>query len=199
MKILTTISFMLMIAGCITESKVNSWLKDHPTKAAGYCADNYPPDTTFKIITGAVDTSGYQMALSNMHTYADSLFLALKMQRESFRPTPQEPCPPAVNLDSLRKAVDAEMRKRLTPCKDSIQKIVYTVVDKAREKQLQGKVDEKDGTITARDKRITELESNLKGLKKWPWLFWALVVLVLAGLYLNQKFKLLNKIKSYVN
>ena len=180
----------MAFASCITESKVNSWLKDHQTKAAGYCADNFPPDTLTRVVTDSVDTAAYEAAYNGMATYADSLFMQLKRQRESFKATPQAPCPPSVNLDSLRKAVDAEMRKRLIPCKDTVKVITNTVVDRAREKQLQGKMDEKDATITARDKRNTELEADNKALKKWPWLFWLMVALIGGYTFLKLRFKL---------
>lgn len=190
MRILATIFSLLMLASCMTENKVNTWLDDHPTKAAGYCADKFPPDTTTRVITDSVDTAAYEQALNNMHTYADSLFVALKKQRDAFRPTAQQPCPPPVNLDSLRKVVDAEMRKRLIPCKDTVKVVTNTIVDRAREKQLQGKLDEKDVTITARDKRITEQENQIKSLKKWPWLFWALVALIGGYTFLKLRYKL---------
>lgn len=189
-KNLTIIILVIALASCVTQKKVNAWLKDHPTDAAGYCADNFPPDTLTRIVTDSVDTASYEQALSNMHSYADSLFVALKKQREAYRPTPQQPCPPSVNLDSLRKVIDAEMRNRLAPCKDSIQKVVYTVIDKARERQLQGKLDEKDGIITTRDKRISEQEAQLKRLKKWPWLFLALIALIALYTGLKLRFKI---------
>jgi hypothetical protein len=180
----------ILFASCVTHKKVNTWLKEHPKEAAGYCADNFPPDTLTRTITDSVDTASYEQALSNMHTYTDSLFLALKKHRETYRSTPQQPCPPAINLDSLRKAVDTEMRKRLAPCKDTVKVITNTVVDRAREKQLQGKLDEKDGIITIRDKRISEQDAQLKKLKKWPWLFWLTVGLIGGYTFLKLKFKL---------
>jgi hypothetical protein len=184
------ISVVILLSSCVTESKVNRWLNDHPIKAAGYCADKFPPDTTTIVIADSVDTKAYDSAYAGLSSYADSLFMQLKKQREEYKPTSDKPCPPAVNLDSLRKAVDIEIRKRLKPCKDSIQKVLYKVVDKAKEKQLQGKLDEKDAIISARDKRITELEGKVSRLKKWPWLFWGLVVL--TGIYalLKLRFKL---------
>jgi hypothetical protein len=177
MRILATILFILILSGCITQSKVNTWLNDHPTAAAGYCADKFPPDTTSRVVTDSIDTQAYEAAYNGMASYADSLFMQLKKARESFKATPQRPCPPAMNLDSLRKAVDAEIRRRLIPCRDTVKVVTNTVVDRAREKQLQGIIDQKDSTITARDKRITEME----GLRKWVWMFWGLVTLL--GLY----------------
>lgn len=190
MKLLATILLMTIIGSCVTQQKVNTWLRDHPTKAAGYCADNFPPDTTTRTIINTVDTGAYEAAYQNMERYSDSLFMELKHRRESFIPTPQRPCPPLVNLDSLRKSIDAELRKRLAPCKDSIQKVVYTIVDKAREKQLQGTLDEKDATISARDKTISEKDNAIGRLKKWPWLFWLLVVLIGGYAFLKLRYKL---------
>jgi hypothetical protein len=172
-----------MIAACVTQKKVSTWLNDHPTAAAGYCADKFPPDTTSRVITDSVDTKAYEAAYNGMATYADGLFMQLKQARESFKATPRQPCPPVMNLDSLRRAVDAQIRVRLIPCKDSIKVVTTTVVDRAREIQLQGTIDEKDATIMARDKRVTELE----GLRKWPWMFWGLVALL--GLYVFVKIR----------
>lgn len=188
-KLLLFISIALL-SSCVTQKKVNAWLNDHPTVAAGYCADKFPPDTTTRVITGTVDTASYAAAYNNMATYADSLFTQLQIQRNAFKPTAERPCPPQVNIDSLRKAVDMEIRKRLVPCKDSIKTVVYTVVDKAREKQLQGKLDEKDGTITARDTRITELEGKVKALRKWAWLFWGLIAAIVVYTLIKLRFKL---------
>lgn len=193
MRLLTIIAFLALISSCITQKKVNHWLDDHPTVAAGYCADNFPPDTVTRTVFQSVDSSGYLDAYLNMSYLADSLFYRL----DSLQHVPGA-APYKFNIDSLRKAVDKEIRKRLKPCVDSVVHITNTIIDKAREKQLQGKLDEKDVVITARDKRITELEAQVKGLKKWPWMFWGLVVLVIGVIYINQKFKLLNKIKSYV-
>lgn len=193
-KLLLFGAFMIILSvhfcACVTEKKVNRWLNEHETEAAGYCADKFPPDTTTRIILDSVDTAAYEAAYWEMARYADSLFNKLEADRNAFRPSPGQPCPPLMNLDSLRKAVDKEIRKRLTPCKDSIQKVVYTVVDKAREKQLQRKIDEKDGVISARDKRITELERKVKVLKKWAWTFWILVALAVLYFFMKIKFKL---------
>lgn len=182
--LLLTVSF----CSCITERKVKRWLNEHPTEAAGYCADEFPPDTTAQVIYDTVDTKAYYKAYQQLNGYADSLFDQLQQERNRFVPTPAAPCPPQVNIDSLRTVVDKEIRKRLIPCKDDVKYIKYTVVDKAREKQLQGKLDEKDGVISARDKRITEQEAKIKGQKKWFWFFWSLVALI--GVYAIIKFKL---------
>jgi hypothetical protein len=190
MKIILILMFYMALTSCMTQSKVNRWNNDHPIQAAGYCADNFPPDTLTRVITDSIDTKAYEQAYTGLAQYADSLFMQLKQQRESFKATPQAPCPPAVNLDSLRKAVDVEIRKRLTPCKDSIKVVNHTVVDRAREKQMQGKLDEKDAIISTRDKRNTELEADNKALKKWPWLFWILVVLIGGYTFLKLRFKL---------
>lgn len=186
---LKAIILLLCFCSCISQKKVNNWLDDHPTDAAGYCADKFTPDTITRVITDSVDLKAYEAAYLAMSWYADSLLNHLEDRRNAFVPTVDHPCPPAVNLDSLRKAVDIQIRKRLTPCKDSIKKVVYTVVDKAREKQLQGKIDEKDGIISTRDKRNSELEKKVKGLRKWPWMFWGLVAMVGLYKFLKIRFK----------
>jgi hypothetical protein len=173
----------------MNERKANDWFNEHRPKAAAYCYLNFPVDTTVKMITDSVDTRAYEQAYNGMATYADSLFMQLKKQRESYKPTPQQPCPPAVNLDSLRKAVDAETRKRLMPCKDSIQKVVYTVVDHAREAMLQGLVDEKDKTITRQQTKIEDLTDKVHKQRKWPWLFFGLIILIALYIFLKIRLK----------
>lgn len=187
---LFALMFSVHFCGCITQKTVTRWLNEHPTEAAGYCADEFPPDTSTRVIYDSVDSKAYEEAYWELARYSDSLFNQLEDARNSFTPTANNPCPPAVNLDSLRKAVDKEIRTRLTPCKDSIKVVETTVIDRARERQLQGKLDAKDGVISERDKRITELETKVKGLRKWPWMFWGLVALIAVYVLLKLRLKL---------
>lgn len=189
--------FIIGCFGCITQNKVTRWLREHPTEAAGYCADEFPPDTTTRIIFDSVDTKAYEAAYWDMARYADSLFNQIEDSRNAFKPTPTQPCPPLVNLDSLRKAVDKEIRKRLTPCKDSIKVVETTVIDRARERQLLGeieqlrkKLEDKDKTISERDKTNGEKDKKIKSLSKWPWLFWGLVALLVVYILLKLRLKL---------
>lgn len=177
---------LLLFTSCISQKKVNRWLDEHPTDAAGYCADNFPPDTTDRIQFIAVDSSGYEQAYSNMATYADSLFYRLDSIQNAPR-SPLAPCPPKINLDSLRKDVDREIRRRLIPCVDSIVHVNHIVIDKAQERHLRGVIEQKDATITARDNRITQLEGKVKARDKWIWLFFTLAAL--NGLYVLLKLK----------
>lgn len=183
---LIIIACLFFLSSCITEKKVNSWLKDHKTEAAGYCADNFPPDTITRTVVNNIDSAGYYDAYMNMSYLADSLFYRLDSLTQSA--TPEHPYKP--NIDSLRKIVDKEIRSRLKPCIDTIKVVTNTVIDRAREMQLQGKINEKDATISARDKRITEQEAQLKRLKKWPWLFWLLVGLIGGYTILKLRYKL---------
>lgn len=177
---------LLLFTSCVTQKKVKNWLDDHPTEAAGYCADKFPPDTVTRVITSKPDSTGYNDANDRMQRYADSLFYRLDSLQHAPR-TEADPCPPRVNLDSLRKEVDREIRRRLTPCVDSIVYITNTVIDKARETQLRGLNEEKDKTISARDKRITDLEAKVKAKSKWIWMFWILVAILGISIFLKVK------------
>jgi hypothetical protein len=185
-KLLTTLLLCVLLTSCVTEKKVNRWLNEHETEAAGYCADNFPPDTVTKTVVENIDSAGYFDAYMGMSTYADSLFWRLDSMKRNA--TPERPY--RLNMDSLRKAVDKEIRKRLKPCIDTVKVVTNTVIDRAREVQLSGKLNEKDGTISARDKRITELEGKVKSKNKWVWMFWGLVVLIVGYTVLKLRFKL---------
>lgn len=177
---------ILLFASCITEKKVTRWNNEHKTQAAKYCADTFPPDTLTKTVFKNVDSSGYYDAYMNMSYFADSLLN--RMDSLTHAATPDKPYKP--NIDSLRKIVDKEIRKRLKPCVDSVVHITHTVVDRARERYLQGTLDEKDRIISTRDKRISELEVKVKAKNKWIWMFWGLVVLVVGYTLLKLRFKL---------
>lgn len=168
---------IILFTSCVTQKKVNSWLDDHKTEAAGYCADNFPPDTITRTVTQNIDSAGYYDAYMNMSYLADSLFYRLDSLIHSA--TPDNPYKP--NIDSLRKIVDKEIRKRLKPCIDTVIHVTHTVVDKARETQLRGLVDKKDFVIAKMQVRADERENKIRSQRKWFFLFWGLVVA--AGIY----------------
>jgi hypothetical protein len=174
MKIL--IPILLLLSSCVTESKVNNWLGKHPDKAAEYCADRFPPDALTKTVIEQTDSAGYYDAYMSMAYLADSLFLRL----DSLQHLPPGERP-KINVDSLRKIVDKEIRKRLKPCVDTVKVVKTTVVDMARVKQLQGLIDKKDFVIAEMQVRVNEQQDKIRSQRKWFWLFWALVIA--AGLY----------------
>jgi hypothetical protein len=179
------IILLVLFSSCINQKKVTSWLNNHPTEAAGYCADKYPPDTISRVITKNVDSADYFNAYMNMSYLADSLFYKL----DSIQHLPPAERP-KINIDSVRKAVDKEIRKRLKPCIDTVKVVTNTVVDRAKETALKYLIDEKDKVITGQQKDIKELNDKVKAKNKWIWMFWGLVVL--CGLYtlLKLRFKL---------
>lgn len=179
------ISAFALMCSCTTQRKATNWFDDHPVIAAGYCSLKYPPDTVTRKEFKNVDSSGYEEAYNNMSHYADSLFYRLDSLQHA-RQAAGLPCP-SLNLDSLRKEVDKEIRRRLKPCVDSVTHIFHTVVDMAKVKELEGKLGQKDATITERDKTITELQKKVKDKNKWIWMFWGL--LLLLGLYAVLKLK----------
>lgn len=176
MNIFIYIILCLAFTSCVTQKKVNNWLDNHPMEAAGYCADNFPPDTVTRTVVENIDSAGYYDAYMNMSYLADSLFFRL----DSIQHLPPGNRP-KINIDSLRKIVDKEIRKRLKPCIDTVIHVTHTVVDKARETQLRGLVDKKDFVIAEMQVKANERESKIKSQRKWFFLFWGLVVA--AGIY----------------
>lgn len=174
---------VLLFTSCITQKKVNNWLDDHPTEAAGYCADNFPPDTLTKTVIEQTDSAGYYDAYMGMAYLADSLMNEL--QRKSGAATPDKPYKP--NIDSIRGVIDKEIRKRLKPCLDTVKVVTHTVVDMARVKQLQGLIDKKDFVIAEMQVRVNEQQDKIRSQRKWFWLFWAVVVI--GGLYTFMKIR----------
>jgi hypothetical protein len=174
---------IILFSSCITEKQANSWFNDHKPKAAAFCHANFPVDTVKKTEFKYVDSSGYHDAYLNVSHLADCLFLAL----DSVTHIPGKPYKP--NIDSLRKVVDKELRKRLTPCVDSVVYIKTTVIDHAREAILQGLIDEKDQTITRQQTTIEDLTEKVHAQRKWPWLCWGLVVLIGLYIFLKIRFK----------
>jgi hypothetical protein len=184
------IASMVIISSCITQKKAESWMDRNELKAAGYCANKFPPDTITRLTFMEPDTSKYHNAVLGVLGFADSLINVIKSQRAEFVATVQHPCPPLIDLDSLRRVIYAEVKRAALPCKDSIRRIVNTVVDRAREKQLVGIIDHKDATITARDATVTELRADLKAAQKWKWIFWSIVAAVGIYVFLKLRFKL---------
>lgn len=183
MKIL--IPILLLLTSCVTQKKVNNWLGNHPDKAAEYCADRFPPDTLTKTVIEQTDSAGYYDAYMSMAYLADSLFLRL----DSLQHLPPGERP-KINVDSLRRVVDKEIRKRLKPCVDTVKVVTNTVIDRARETALKYMIDEKDKVISARDKRITELDENVRAKNKYVWMFWILVALAGGYTLLKLRYKL---------
>lgn len=176
---------MVFLSSCLTENKVNRWLDDHEQQAAGYCAKRFPPDTLTKTVIEQTDSAGYYDAYMSMAYLADSLFYRLD-SLQHLQPGER----PKINIDSLKKVIDKEIRKRLKPCVDTVRVVTNTVIDRARERQLQGVIDEKDNMVSARDKRNSELEAKVKAKNKYVWLFWIAIVLIVGYTALRLRGKL---------
>lgn len=179
------IILLVALSSCLSEKKVNRWLNEHEQQAAGYCGKKFPPDTLTRTVIENTDSSGYYDAYMNMAGLADSLFYRL----DSLQNLPPGERP-KINIDSIRKVVDKEIRRRLQPCIDTTIRITYTIRDRAKEIELQGKLDGKDNVISDRDKRITELEGKVKVKNKWVWMFWIAVVLIVGYTVLRLRGKL---------
>lgn len=180
-----TISACILFASCLTEKKVTRWNNEHEMQAAKYCSEKFPVDTVTKTITQNIDSAGYFDAYMNMSYLADSLFWKL----DSLQQLPPEQRA-SLNIDSIRKAVDKEIRKRLKPCVDTVKVVTNTVVDRARERYLRGLVDEKDKVITGQQKENFDLWKRLKAKRKWVWMFWGLIILIAGYTILKLRFKL---------
>jgi hypothetical protein len=176
------LSACILFASCVTEKKVNRWLNEHEVKAAKYCSEKFPVDTVTKTVTQNIDSAGYFDAYMNMSYLADSLLWKL----DSIQHLPPEQRA-ALNIDSIRKAVDREIRKRLKPCVDTVKVVTNTVVDRARERHLQGMIDQKDGAIVGLQKDNQDLRDNVKRKRKWVWMFLGLIVLI--GVYVLAKIR----------
>jgi hypothetical protein len=174
MKNTITILLLTLLASCVNQKKVGRWLDEHETEAAKYCADKFPAETISTEVIKYVDSSGYSEAYGGLQTYADSLLDELSIKTRNA--TPDRPYKP--NIDSIRKAVDIEIRKKLKPCIDSVKEITKVIVDKARERYLQGLIDQKDNTITKKDAQNATLQDKLAGARKWKWYFFILLLII---------------------
>lgn len=184
-------------SACVNEKKATRWMDENRPQAAGYCAERFPVDTTSRVTYLTPDSSKYKTAYVNLSAYADSLFKELQDARSIWIPTPASPCPPQVNLDSLRKVIDAQIKRGLQPCKDSVKVVNNTVVDprplialQAKFDALQAKCDQKDVTIGKRDQTITDQQAKLNKLRAYLWLFWGLIVLLIVYVLLKLRYKL---------
>jgi hypothetical protein len=184
------LTLMVILCGCMSQRKVNTWMYGHPQESAGICAGMFPPDTTGKIVRFEPDTSKYHDSYSQLMDYANVLIDSIQGIRNAFKPTPQQPCPPVFNLDSLRKAMDREIRKRLLPCKDSLKNVIFTVPDKAKEKHLQDIADQKDAIITKRDNTISDKDNQIEGLKKYRTIVWVIIAIIGLYIFLKIRYKL---------
>lgn len=174
---------LLLFTSCITQRKVTRWNLEHPTQAAKYCADNFPPDTITRTETTTIDSTGYNQVNTDLQKLADSMLLELKKKTEAA--TPAAPYHP--NIDSIRMVLKREIQKSIKPCVDSIKIVTHTIVDNARVKYLQGTIDEKDGTITKLQGQNAGLQDKLSAARKWVWWFWILVTAI--GVYVFLKLK----------
>lgn len=178
------IIILLLFTSCITQKKVEHWLNDHQMQAAKYCSDRFPVVPEIDTVYKAPDTTKYAEAVNNLEQTLDSALAELK--RKSAAATPEKPYRP--NIDSIRSILVADIRRGVRPCKDSIQYIEITKVDKAREVYLQGLVDVKDDTITKLQNQNAKLQEKLSAARKWAWWFWILVTAI--GLYIFARLKL---------
>lgn len=173
---------LIFFTSCLTEKKVNRWLNEHEQQAAGYCAKKFPPDTLTRTVIENIDSAGYYDAYLNMAGLADSLFTRLDSIEHLPAAERQR-----LNIDSIRKVVDKEIRKRLKPCIDTVRVVTNTVVDRARERQLLGVIDDKNLIITDQQKTIGGLTDKVHDKNKYVWMFWVLVAL--AGGYTALKIR----------
>lgn len=103
--------FIILLASCTTQSKVIQWLDKHPTEAATYCSDKFPP-----IITH--DTSYVHDTTINTElvAYIDSMYIETH--------------------DTLYKVIKAKIK----PCISTTTTITTTVIDSARIVAINGKL-----------------------------------------------------------
>ncbi len=177
---------IFLFASCVTQKKAERWMNEHETEAAGYCSTKFPAQEKTVTVTKEADTAKFLEAYDNLEHTLDSALSELRRKAESA--TPENPYRP--NIDSIRKVLISDLRRGLKPCKDSTITIIKTVVDRARERYLQGLIDQKDKTITDLQRQNAGLQDKLVGARKWAWYFWILIGAIGIYTFLRIKYKL---------
>lgn len=167
------IIIIFLFCSCMSQRKVTSWLNNHPTEAAGYCADRFP----IKEVTDTlylVDSSDYAKAYEELVRYTDSLTqVALDRRPDTVlhNSIAYITVPPSKKLiDSIRASVAVQLKRSLKPCIDSSRTIIRVQENTARVKELEGISRDKDRIIIDQVQRI-------KWQVRWIWWFWILVAI----------------------
>jgi hypothetical protein len=175
---------LVLLIGCTTEKKVNTWNESHKDRAAKYCSENFPclpgkPDSIIKFIPG--DTTSYnqailelQQALDQVNEINDSLIRVLISDTNCRKY--------AAAVEDLQ-AENFKLKGRIRtirPVHDTSLKIInHPYVDSARQFYLQAQVSQCHDEGVRKDQQITDLNTALKRAKKYVWYFWILVAAIL--------------------
>lgn len=177
----------ILLTGCVTESRAKHYLDKHPKAAAKYCAVAFPV-TEKRDSVYIVDTTRRKSVEDSLTQYADSLIDILE---EDQTPKPGKPCP-TYNIDSLRRAITAQIKRYARPCGDTTKVVTVEKVNTAQLEvangvigDLQAELARKDQTITQRDERIGVLERRLDRRSKWNTWLW--IVVIILGAYTTRK------------
>lgn len=165
--------------GCITEKKVKKYLDKNTIVASDYCATTYPiietTDTTI-----VIDSTTYKDAYEYLVRFSDSLLYELSQGK-----------PDTITIERVRESIRTEIKYRLKPCLDSTILIQKTKESTAKITQLSElnklkdkRIEDKDQTISKRDRRIGDLEDKNASLKKWK--FWLILLVIALGLYITR-------------
>jgi len=181
---------IILFASCVNQKKVTRWLDENEVEAAKYCADEFPVkesvDTTYKI-----DSAAYNEAYNELLKYVDSLLGVVESKpTERLVYITTEGRIREINMDSLRKAVTAQVKKAIRPCIDSIKYVTKVVENTARVRQLTLELGTKDQTISKRDQTISDQAKTIKQKARWVWYFWLLIALIAGYVFVKIRFKL---------
>lgn len=207
---------ILLFTSCMTERKVSAYLDDHPGYAAQQCANRFPiRDST--IIHERIDTAGYERFIGEVLQYADSVAEVAEQRNKAIRDVQAElntirsqkeytddelerlqkklDAVKPIDIAVIRKSVEAEVRAKLKPCKDSI--ITVYKENTAKVKQLESTQTE-----------LTRLQSGKKDLSTlfgWllsalikKWWFWLIVVALAGWVYWRIRAGALNSVLSKI-
>lgn len=201
MKQLTTYLLLALLSSCLvscmTERKAVKYFNEHDKAAADYCAVKFPVMEKVDIVIQE-DTAGAKKIVDSLQHYADSLLQIAEQKNASLEGVnqfiddmiknssqkdsalnairAQLAKVPRTDVNALRKSIEAELKAKVKPCKDS----VITIV--------------KENTAAKRAAEIrTEEEAKAHNKTAWWKDFWMYVAFFFAGVSVLLFFK--SKIK----
>lgn len=133
------------LVSCMTAKKATQYMKAHPEVSAKFCAEEYPVKETVEIIIQE-DTAGAKKVRDSLQRYADSLLQIAEQKNASLEGVnqfidemiknssakdsalqairAQLAKVPRTDINALRKSIEAELKAKVKPCKDSVITIV---------------------------------------------------------------------------
>lgn len=189
---------ILLFASCISQRKVSAYLDEHPAFAAQQCAIRFPiRDSTIVVVVE--DSAGYEHTVNNLMAYADSISHVAELRNKAIRDVQAElntirsqkdytdgelerlqaklDNVKPVDISALRKSIEAEIRAKLKPCKDSI---ITNIQTDPRAAQLLVIAKHELEELYAGKKDLSTLFGWIMLVLIKKWWFW-LIVVVFGG------------------